>query len=105
MKDEKYLQWKQDNNITSLWDLDGWMNESVSDGILLIYLHEDNESYDLMMRYLDEMPVTRESAEEIMEAIEEGLDFLYYEDELVNLLKAKFMKLLTVEEIKTYIEE
>ncbi len=104
MKDEEYLQWKQENNINSLRDLDRWLNESISDGRYFTYLHEDKGSYDLMTRYLDEMPVTRDAAEEILEAVRE-FEFLYYKDELADLLKAKHMGLLTEEEIETYIGE
>lgn len=69
-----------------------------------LYLHEDRESYDLMMRYLDEMPVTREAAETIMEAIDE-FEFLYYDEELVELLKTKYLGFLTEEEISSYLED
>ena len=69
-----------------------------------LYLHEDKESYDRRLRYLDEMPVTREAAETIMEAIDE-FEFLYYDEELVELLKTKYLGFLTEEEISSYLED
>lgn len=104
MKDNEYLSWKRDNSITNLRELDRWLNETISDGRYFMYIHEDKKSYDLIERYLDEMPVNRQSAEEIMDAIKE-LEFLYYKDELIDLLKTKFMNFLIAEEIKMIEDE
>lgn len=104
MNDTIYLRWKKDNKINSLRDLNEWMNESIGDGRFFQYLHEDKESYDLMIRYLDEIPVTRASAEEIMKAIREEYELWDYQDKLPELLNNKFRTLLSAEEISRYIE-
>ncbi len=67
-----------------------------------MFLHEDAESFELTAQYLDEMPVMRESAEEIMEAIR-GYDFLITDD-LLELLKEKFQDLLTEEEREEFLD-
>ena len=60
---------------------------------------------DFMMRFLDEMPVNRESVETIWEALR-GEDFMcyYYEDELREVLKTKYRSILTVEETEKLFE-
>lgn len=104
MKDGEYLRWKRENGINSLRELNEWMNEGVSDGHCFAPLHEDRGSYDLMIRYLDEMPVNRESAEEIMDAIRRRDELYAFEDELPELLRTKFLGLLSEEEKETYID-
>ena len=104
MTDREYLRWKRENDINSLSDLNEWMNKGVSDGHHFVPLHEDRKSHGLMMRYLDEMPVNRESAEEIMDAIRRRDELYAFEDELPELLRTKFLGLLSEEEKETYID-
>lgn len=104
MQDDAYTLWKQENNIHSLTALQAWFTERGGGDGFWGYVHEaDIEAYKFMMRYIYEMPVTRNSAEQIMAVLDTG-DFMYYEDELEELLKRKFLRFLSPDERETYLD-
>jgi len=103
MTDEKYMNWKQENHITDLRSLDAWLNEGITDGQFFIPLHEDRDSWRLALRFIDEIPVSRTSAEEIMNALNSGN--LLIQDDLRFLLQEKFKDLLTARERGEFLDE
>lgn len=101
LKERRYRIWLQENKIISLKDIYEWFTKRFERGVLVSRSgSEGREAYEHLEQFLEEMPLTRESAEIILKYSE-----YFPTDELTYILSTRFRHFLTKEEIAEYLYE